>query len=117
MTIRHYACLLALSATALATGVANAAAQSPYDGLWHVTILTKTGTCEPSTRYPLTVTDGKVSAPGSDVSGSVGREGTVRVSIRGAFANGQLSGNAGSGKWNGAAGGIPCSGRWEASRQ
>jgi hypothetical protein len=39
------------------------------------------------------------------------------VSISGAFANGQLSGSAGSGKWNGASGGIPCSGRWEASRQ
>jgi hypothetical protein len=54
---------------------------------------------------------------GSDVSGSIGREGLVRVSIRGAYANGQLSGNAGSGRWNGASGGIPCSGRWEASRQ
>jgi hypothetical protein len=51
------------------------------------------------------------------VTGSIGREGLVRVSIRGAYANGQLSGNAGSGKWNGASAGIPCSGRWEASRQ
>ena len=94
-----------------------AVAQMPYDGFWQVTIVTKSGSCEPSTRYPLTVTDGKVSAAGSDVSGSVGREGLVRVSIGGAYANGQLSGNAGSGKWNGASGGIPCSGRWEASRQ
>jgi hypothetical protein len=47
----------------------------------------------------------------------VGQQGYVKVSIRGAYANGQLSGNAGSGKWNGASGGIPCSGRWEASRQ
>ena len=47
----------------------------------------------------------------------IGREGVVKVSIQGAYANGQLSGNAGSGKWNGASGGIPCSGRWEASRQ
>ena len=117
MKIRHYACLFAISATALSAAVANAAAQSPYDGLWHVTITTKTGTCEPSARYPLTVTDGKVSAQGANVSGSVGREGLVRVSIAGAFANGQLSGNAGSGKWNGASNGVPCSGRWEASRQ
>jgi hypothetical protein len=28
-----------------------------------------------------------------------------------------VSGKAGSGKWNGASGGIPCSGRWQASRQ
>lgn len=92
-------------------------AQTPYDGLWNVTIVTKSGSCEASAHYPLTVTDGKVSAPGADVSGRVGREGTVKVSIGAAYANGQLSGNSGSGKWNGASGGVPCSGRWEASRQ
>ena len=96
--------------------VAAAFAQTPYDGLWNVTILTKAGSCEPSVRYPLTVTDGKVSGA-ANVSGSVGREGIVKVSIRGAYANGQLNGNGGSGRWNGASGGIACSGRWEASRQ
>ena len=102
-----------------ATGfsVAPASAQTPYDGLWNVTVVTKTGSCEPQTSSTLTVQDGKVTAPGADVSGSVGREGLVRVSINGAYANGQLSGNAGSGKWNGASGGVPCSGRWQASRQ
>ncbi len=94
-----------------------AAAQSTYDGLWNVTIVTKTGNCEPTAQYPLTVTDGKISAPGADISGRVGREGIVKVSIQGAYANGQLNGNAGSGKWNGASGGIPCSGNWQASRQ
>ena len=104
-----------IAASALAA--APASAQSPYDGLWSVTVVTKTGSCEPSSRSTLTVADGKVSAAGSDVSGSVGHEGLVRVSIHGAYANGQLSGNAGSGKWNGASAGVPCSGRWEASRQ
>jgi hypothetical protein len=96
---------------------APAFAQSPYDGVWNVTIVTKSGTCEPTASSTLTVSDGKISAAGADVSGSIGREGLVRVSINGAYANGQLNGNAGSGKWNGASGGIPCSGRWEASRQ
>ena len=96
---------------------APAAAQTPYDGLWSVTVVTKSGSCEPSSRSTLTVMDGKISAPGADVTGSVGREGLVRVSIHGAYANGQLSGNAGSGKWNGASAGVPCSGRWGASRQ
>ena len=105
-----------LAATA-ALIAAPATAQTPYDGLWNVTVMTKTGSCEPSSRSTLTVADGKVSAPGADVTGSIGREGLVRVSIHGAYANGQLSGNAGSGKWNGASAGIPCSGRWEASRQ
>jgi len=101
----------------MGTAVAPALAQSPYDGLWHVTIVTKSGSCEPSASSTLTVSDGRISASGADVSGTIGREGLVRVSINGAYANGQLSGNAGSGKWNGASGGIPCSGRWEASRQ
>jgi|SRR5471032_281991 hypothetical protein len=109
-----FRCFLVATAAVVA---APATAQMPYDGLWNVTIMTKTGTCQPSARYPLTVTDGKVSAAGADVSGTIGREGNVRVSIGGAYANGQLSGSAGSGKWNGASGGIPCSGRWEASRQ
>ena len=106
-----------LASGAAALTAAPATAQTPYDGLWHVTIVTKAGSCEPSTRSTLTVTDGKVSAAGADVSGKIGPEGIVRVSIGGAHANGQLSGNAGAGKWNGASAGVPCSGRWEASRQ
>ncbi len=106
---------LLISCGLIASAPANA--QTPYDGLWNVTVVTKAGSCEPTTNSTLTVADGKISAPGADVSGSVGREGLVRVSINGAYANGQLSGNAGSGKWNGATAGIPCSGRWEASRR
>src|SRR6267154_2839389 len=113
MTIWHLTALGFIAATCI---VAPASAQTPYDGLWNVTILTKAGSCERSVQYPLTVTDGKVSGA-ADVSGSIGREGIVKVSIRGAYANGQLSGNGGSAKWNGASGGIACSGRWEASRQ
>src|ERR1700694_913433 len=104
-------------AAAAALATAPAVAQTPYDGLWSVTIVTKTGSCEPSARSTLTVADGKISGAGADVTGSIGREGIVRVSINGAYANGHLSGNAGSGKWNGASAGIPCSGHWEASRQ
>ena len=110
----HTLCLVSALAAVLA---APAVAQTPYDGLWNVTIVTKAGSCEPSSRSTLTVADGKVSAPGSDISGSIGHEGLVRVSIHGAYANGQLNGNSGSGKWNGASAGMPCSGRWEASRQ
>jgi type 1 fimbria pilin len=103
--------------TAAALAATSATAQTPYDGLWSVTIVTKTGSCEPSQRSTLTVSDGKVSAAGADISGSIGREGVVRVSIGGAHANGYLSGNVGSGKWNGASAGVPCSGHWQASRQ
>jgi hypothetical protein len=113
MTTRR---ILAFSLITTVSTIAPAFAQQPYDGLWNVTILTRAGNCEPSVRYPLTVANGRVSGV-ADVSGSIGREGFVRVTIRGAYANGQLNGNVGSGRWNGASGGIACSGRWEASRQ
>ncbi|CCE05026.1 conserved exported hypothetical protein [Bradyrhizobium sp. STM 3843] len=115
--MRHNRIGMALLAAILAGGAAAPAlAQTPYDGQWQVTIVTNSGSCEPSASSTLTVADGKISAPGANVSGSIGREGLVKVSINGAYANGQLSGNSGSGKWNGASAGIPCSGRWQASR-
>ena len=95
---------------------APALAETNYDGLWNVTILTSAGSCNPTAQYPLTVSEGRVSGPGN-TSGSVARGGGVRVSISGAYANGTLSGNAGSGRWNSAASGMPCSGRWVASCQ
>lgn len=106
---------LAFGCVAATLVVEPAFAQTPYDGLWNVTIQTRTGSCEPSSQYPLTVLDGMVSGAG-DVMGKIGREGLVRVSIQGVYANGQLNGNAGSGRWNGASLGVACSGRWEASR-
>jgi hypothetical protein len=91
-------------------GVCSAKAQSPYDGTWNVTVHTKTGSCEPTANYAVSVNDGNVSGP-ANVSGTVSRSGNVRVSIGAAYANGQLEGSAGSGKWNAASGGVPCSGR------
>ena len=111
----RYALLAAAFVGASALGGAPAFAENSYDGLGNVTVVTKTGNCQPSASSALTVSDGKVS--GGGISGSVGREGLVRVSINGAYANGQLNGKTGSGKWNGASAGVPCSGRWEASRQ
>jgi hypothetical protein len=116
MRLNRIATVLFVSALAGAAA-APALAQTPYDGLWNVTIVTNSGNCEPTASSTLSVTDGRISGAGTNVSGSIGREGLVRVSINGAYANGQLSGNAGSGKWNGASAGIPCSGRWQASRQ
>jgi hypothetical protein len=108
-----FASFLATAAVA-ATPVA---AQQPYDGLWQVTVVTKSGSCDAHTASTVTVAEGKVTGSGAPVSGTVSSGGLVRVSINGAYAAGQLSGNSGSGKWNGASAGVPCSGRWEASRQ
>lgn len=109
-------CQIVLAGAALVATVP-AEAQTPYDGQWNVTVVTRSGDCEPTTQYPLTVVDGKISAANADISGRVGPAGLVKVSFQGAYANGQLNGNAGSGKWNGASAGIPCSGLWQASRQ
>ena len=104
-----------LVASAAVVAAAPVSAQQPYDGLWQVTVVTKSGSCDAQTTSTVNVSDGKIS--GGPVSGTVGSGGLVRVSINGAYANCQLSGNSGSGKWNGASSGVPCSGRWEASRQ
>ncbi len=95
---------------------ASPAFASIYDGNWNVTIYTNNGNCEPSYRYPVTISNGRVSTPQGD-SGSVNSSGIVKVSINGAFANGVMNGSTGSGKWNGASSGVACSGRWEASKQ
>jgi hypothetical protein len=113
-TRRALPVLLLLSAMTLFA--APAIARTDYDGAWNVTVITRTGNCQPTASYPLVVTDGSVSGA-ADLSGSVGRNGVVRASLRGAHANGQLSGNAGSGRWNSASAGMPCSGRWMATRQ
>jgi hypothetical protein len=105
-----------LMLSALTLFAAPAFAQTDYDGAWNVTVVTKTGSCQPTAFYPLVVTDGSVSGA-ADLSGSVGRNGMVRASLRGAHASGQLSGNAGSGRWNSASAGMPCSGRWMATKQ
>src|ERR1700744_4652093 len=49
---------------------APALAQTPYDGQWQVTIVTNTGSCEPTASSMLTLADGKMSASGAKVSGS-----------------------------------------------
>ena len=100
-----------------AVAAAPATAQQPYDRLLQVTLVNKTGSCDAQSTTTVTVSDGKVTGSGAPVSGTVSSGGLVRVSINGAYAAGQLSGNSGSGKWNGASAGVPCSGRWEASRQ
>jgi hypothetical protein len=95
--------------------VAPVSAKTPYDGTWDVAVVTHAGGCE-SSHYRLTVQNGKVFGPG-EISGHVTSDGYVRVSISGSFANGQLDGKSGSGRWNAASTGAPCSGNWKATRQ
>lgn len=102
-------CLISLQA-------APALAKTPYDGTWDVAVQTKAGSCELLARVRLVVQDGRVSGPG-DVSGHVTNDGYVRVSMNGSHANGQLDSRRGSGRWNAASAGAPCSGNWKAIRE
>lgn len=110
-SVRAIALIFAFASLSAAPAVA-----SDYDGNWTVTIYTKNGTCEPTSRFPVSIVDGKVAAQ-EGLSGSVNSSGIVKVSINGAYANGTMNATTASGKWNGASGGIPCSGRWEAAKQ
>ena len=105
-------------------GARSPALAAPHDGNWSVLIVTEKGDCDRGYRYPLTIADGQVryaGESGANVSGTVSSGGAVRVSIRlgdkGANGSGHLSGNSGSGTWQGAGGGASCSGRWEAEKR
>ena len=49
-----------------ALAAAPASAQQPYDGLWQVTVVTKSGSCDASTSSTVTVSDGRISGGGLD---------------------------------------------------
>jgi hypothetical protein len=101
--------LIARTLTSLLLLLAGPAlARTPYDGVWDVTVETRAGNCEPSAQYRMTVQDGKISGP-ADIIGTVAHEGMVKATLNGAYAFGQLGGKIGSGKWNAAAAGKPCS--------
>ena len=106
----------------LATGTA-AQAQSTFDGLWSVQIVSQAGPCGRGyVSYPVRIVQGTVQNAGSmsfDVSGQVDRRGAVRVSLSGAghtaSGAGRLSPSSGSGRWSSPT--IGCSGFWIARRQ
>lgn len=87
-------------------------------------IITEKGDCDRAYRYPLAVSEGQVrytGDAGADVSGTVSSGGAVKVAIRmgdkGANGSGYLSGNSGTGVWQGAGPSASCSGRWEAEKR
>lgn len=95
---------------------APATAQTPYDGPWQVTVVTKTGGCEPSQSASITVRDGVIEGA-NDINGTVSADGVVKVSMGPASADGRLNGNSGFGKWHASSVGLSCSGHWQASKQ
>jgi hypothetical protein len=121
----------ACALTALAMLAASALPASPapmgatkqnFDGTWSVLIVTEKGTCDRAYRYPVRISNGSVGYAGEasfNVSGNVGQNGAVTVTVskgnQSARGSGQLSAAGGSGHW--VAGSGECSGSWTAERR
>jgi hypothetical protein len=121
-----YRSLVAVSAVAapLLTASVPAAAQAAFNGTWSVLIVTDKGPCDRAYRYPVRVSNGRVSYAGQsdfDVSGEVARNGAVNVSVakggQRASGSGRLSGSVGSGTWRGSGTSDGCSGSWTAEKR
>jgi hypothetical protein len=92
-----------------------------YDGIWNVVFATTRGTCSTGYSVPFTINGSRVSsAGGGQVTGTVGRGGSVAVNVSvgasRASGSGRLAGNNGAGYWRGIISGDPCSGIWQARR-
>jgi hypothetical protein len=115
--------LAILAASALPASPAPlGATKQNFDGTWSVLIVTEKGTCDRAYRYPVRISNGSVGYAGEasfNVSGSVGPNGTVTVTVskgnQSARGSGQLSATDGSGHW--VAGSGECSGSWTAERR
>jgi hypothetical protein len=94
-----------------------------YDGLWSVSIRTKTGPCDASYRYPARIVGGQVVQAGNDfsyqISGSVLASGAIAVYVSKGLGTatgyGRLHGGMGGGRWS--AGNNQCTGTWTAMRR
>jgi hypothetical protein len=113
-----------VAAIAMAPGAAEArryAGAGAYDGTWNVVFFTRAGNCSATNRVPFAVSGARVSsAGGGKVTGGIGRNGAVSVSISvglsHASGSGRLAGNSGAGRWAGVITGDRCSGSWQATR-
>ena len=120
--ILRFSLLTAVAALSLAAADGGARAATPYDGPWHVTITTVSGTCGSGVGFGLLIRDGLVYGYSSDVnvSGRVSRGGAVQVNLgsgqQHASGSGRLRGSSGYGSWRGVGTQGSCSGYWSASR-
>jgi len=110
----------ALASPALAPATAREAVS--FNGAWSVDLVTETGmVCDSRYSYSVSVRDGQirlVSGQNATLSGRVGPDGTVGLSVSNGTATGAVSGrlqaNSGGGTWKVSS---LCSGRWTARRQ
>jgi len=115
------ACALVLTVVSIASPTF---ARSSFDGEWSVVIETRGGTCPPTLRYPVAISNGVVSNAGeapAAVSGRVTPAGAVRVTVQSggswASGSGHLSIASGTGVWRGQGTAGSCAGTWQAERR
>jgi hypothetical protein len=94
-----------------------------FNGTWSVQLVTESGMCDNRYTVSLAIADGDVRVAsagegGATVSGRIGPDGNVGLTVRhgstSGAASGRLQANSGSGTWNVSA---LCSGRWTAQRR
>ena len=91
-----------------------------FDGDWKVQLVTSTGSCGRNHVYSVAVREGLIqgAASGGSMTGKVGQNGAVVLTIQHSLAtangSGRLGANSGSGSWR--VDMLGCSGRWTAAR-
>ena len=113
--IASIACMsLMLSAGSVMAGPNN------FDGVWKVHLVTNSGSCGRNHGYSVAVREGVIqgAASGGSMTGKVGQNGAVVLTIQHSLATanglGRLGTNSGSGSWR--VDMLGCSGRWTAAR-
>lgn len=96
------------------------AAPAAFNGSWSVAINTRSGACDPNSRFGVQIIDGDVVYEGRS-AGRVSRNGGVWVNIsqggQSAAGQGRLSRNYGTGVWRGSGSAGTCAGTWQAQRR
>ncbi len=121
-----FAALLVASASIPSYAAHRAAARkanTAYDGLWSVLIVTLQGDCDRAYRYPLRIVGSRVIQAEPDPSyqlyGAIGHSGAIRVIVarsgQWADGRGRLSDGRGQGQWHTSTG--QCAGEWTAMRR
>jgi hypothetical protein len=120
-SIRAVTLATLFAVTMFAAGTSALAAS--FDGPWSVTVVTRSGPCDPSYRYGVTISRGVVYYAGGgpvNLTGRVSPSGSVTVRVSSgpqyAIGSGRLSRSAGGGSWRGQGPNGACAGVWSASR-
>lgn len=111
---------LAFTAVSFTAVIGTAHAATPFDGNWSILAVTESGSCDRAYRFPVRVTNGKVTYAGTastTANGSVDRSGRVRVNFangdRVLLASGRARAGVGAGSWST----RTCKGSWTAERR